>query len=116
MVDLVELGIVCGEPSKRVPCPLVTAVVLDAFVGDEGEEEDNLALVHACQVGGQDTADGVGNTALNGVVVLAAVGERDIETVVQLVDMLVKEGDGVECAVEPILVGIEDEAVTFRIR
>lgn len=115
MVDLVELGIVRGEESKRVPCPLVTAVVLDAFVGNEGEEKNDLAFVHACEVGGQYTADGIGDTALNGVVVLAAVGERNIETVVQLVDMLVEEGDGVERAVEPVLVGIEDEAVAYRI-
>lgn len=105
-----ELSVVLGEPTKRMLRPLVTAVVLDRFVGNECEEEDDFTFVHAREVGGKDAAEGVGGATLNWVVVVAAVGVGYIKTVVHSVDVLVQEGDGVEQAVDPVLVRVEDEA------
>lgn len=105
-----ELSVVLGEPTKRMLRPLVPAVVLDRFVGNECEEEDDFTFVHAREVGGKDATEGVGGATLNWVVVVAAVGVGYIKTVVHSVDVLVQEGDSVEQAVDPVLVRVEDEA------
>lgn len=102
-------GVVPEEHVKDVPRKPQPAVVVDAFDGGEGEEEDGRSCGHPREEESQGSAEGVQYEAFERVVVLATEGVGHNEAVVPRVDMAVQELVHVHVSVPEVLPGVNHE-------
>ena len=84
-----EIRIVGEQELQRVPPDLEAAVIIDCLERAECEEEDGLADGHARELECDDCAEAIEEETLDRVVVQCAESIRDVEAVVDRVEVTV---------------------------
>ena len=89
MVDIVVIRIVGEQELERIPPDPVATVVIDRLDRAEREEEDGLADRHARELECDNRAEAIEEETLHRVVVQCAESIRDVEAVVDRVEVTV---------------------------
>jgi len=109
VMNIVIRRVVTKEVLQRVEGKGKTTMIVDGLGGRDTKEDGGLSDRHGRGPMSDDGTQGIEDEAFEGMVVKCAKGVRTVETMMNRVNVLVKELVDVKGAVPEVLPGVDDK-------